>query len=384
MSIMNFLEAINFVLESEMERQEHLMILRPGARRALDESDREIALPHLGDASFSIALGAAMSGLHPVLDLRHEEDQLALLIDALAELPSGLVPDLTIIVDAADADGLIEHPDLRLFHPENPRQAAGLMRSALRNGGMTLFVADLALSDLTDDVPDDPDFMLLPLDDADDVQTNDNRPETGQPDADEPVVPGPEAAAQAAQPSGLCSDEPEAESTPPFWPCADEEEFMPSLWPHDDEEVPTSFLPDEEPMDSHIFPETEPDPQPASANALPCWAMRQVPVCLDRLNRLNDELEAPDGLIVRRLLDRLDWRQRAYCWQHEPGALPGECAFLPPERAPVCLWLGNDMLSITYDAVRFPHEEATSLLREARRLLENPALLIYDKERDLP
>ena len=341
MSIMNFLEAVEWVLISEMERREDLMILRPGARRALDESEREIALPRLGETSFSIALGAALTGMHPVLDLRQEEDPVSLLIDALAEMPCGASASLTVIVDQAEADGLLEFSDLRIFHPKNPRQAAGLLRSALRAEGLSLFIANIELSDLTDDVPDDPEFILLPLDDED---AEEILPESCEEELSE------EAQEEPAEPEfsdeEIIPIESEEACLPPEPCCAPAAESL-------------------EPAPSALF-----------------FSMRQIPCDLARLNALTEELDAPKGLLEARCMERL--KAEDVCWQQDASALPGECAFLPPDEKAACLWLGCDTLSITYDSARLSHADAAVLLRAARRLLENPALLIYDKERDLP
>lgn len=350
MSIMSFLEAVESVLMNEMERRDDLMILRPGARRVLDESEREIALPRLGDASFSIALGAAMTGMHPVLDLRHEEDPVSLLIDALCDQPCASSAAITLIVDVADADALLEFPNLRVFHPKTPRQAAGLLRSALRAQGLSLFIADIELSDLTDDVPDDPEFILLPLDDAEEDDSEESMPEIPEESIED--MP-PEDIPDESFPEEIVSAETDGYDLP------------------DEPVCPPAPLPDEACA-----------PQPPIPFLPAILSMRQIPCDLSRLNALSEDLGAPQGLIEKYCMDRLQ-PQDAFCWQQDASALPGECAFLPPVGKPACLWLGCDMLCIAYDAARLSHADAASLLRSARRLLEKPSLLIYDREREL-
>ena len=67
---------------------------------------------------------------------------------------------------------------------------------------------------------------------------------------------------------------------------------------------------------------------------------------------------------------------------YEAMALSGEAAFLPPEEENAAVWLGSDMLTISYDPAYMAHEEAAKLLRAVKRVLEMPLLLIYDKEYD--
>lgn len=395
MSIMNYQEAIEAVLLNELEQREDLIILRPGARRVLEESPKEIALPRLGGTSFSVALGAYLTGMHPVLDLRQENDPLSLLIDALLDMPSVPAPDMTILLDAEAADDLLEFPDLRVFCPKTPRQAAGLLRAALRGNGLVAVITDAALSELTDDVPDDPDFMLLPLDD---VPAEDDTDSSGE------GTSASDLSASDAPASDLpLSDESAPEADAPAFPeASDEESFFveepdfSSLFEETDDadefpELDQGFSENFHASDSLPFtPEPEaPSFDEAFSENLPtsshfCRAMRQVPCDLSALNALTQALSAPEGWLVQRCMNHLAG-PCPFSWQHDASALPGECAFLPPEHNEAAvLWLGCDVLSITYDADCLPHARAAALLRAAKRLLEMPTLLIYDKERDLP
>lgn len=352
MSVMNFSEAVEFVLRNEMERREDLIILRPGARRALDESEREIALPRMGAASFSLATGAALLGMHPALDLRQEEDPLSLLIDALADMSSNLAPSMTIIVDVSDADELLDFPNLRAFHPQNPRQAVGLLRSALRSDGLSLFVAGIELSDMIDDVPDDPDFTLLPLDDTYEQPEN-------------------EASASSEQSALEENDEnSEIDET-----ALDRVAFSKST-------EKSESTPCESDVSSPFVAPVRVESEQSRFPALPVvCSMRRLSCDLSALNALAERLDAPQGLLERRCIERLPM-QDLFCWEQDASALAGECAFLPPTDVAAYLWLGRDALSVTYDAARISHADAASLLRAARRLLENPELLIFDKEHD--
>lgn len=189
MSMKTYQEAIEYVLSSELNDRTDLIVFRPGAKRALEEPERDVALPHMGKAVFSMALGAALTGMRPVIDLRQETDCADLLLDALCELPA-VVPPMTMIAGAEDAELLTELPGLLAMTPRTPRQAAGFARAALRCDQTTLLIADQALYEEADEVPEDSDFVMMPLTDEPEEDTCE---ETGA----EAAVPAEEQAGEA-------------------------------------------------------------------------------------------------------------------------------------------------------------------------------------------
>jgi len=143
MSMKTYVEAIEYVLDSELDARSDLICLRPGARRALEEADRDLPLPRMGMHSVWVALGAALQGMHPVLDLRQENGAAEFLREALMELPGDAEPAMTVILCAGE--GAESLPGAYVFAPKTPRQAAGFMRSALKMNRLTLLLADQTL-----------------------------------------------------------------------------------------------------------------------------------------------------------------------------------------------------------------------------------------------
>ena len=394
MSRMTYLEAIEYVLGNEMEARNDLIVFRPGARHALEEIERDVPLPRLGKTSFAIALGAALTGMHPVLDLRQEDDCAALLLDAVCELPAGSAPVMTVIVGAEDAEMLAELPGVPALCPKTPRQAAGFTRAALRNSQLTLILADRMLFDEEDDVPEERDFVLLPLtDEGDFSETNeDSAAADPEPDcteeadeqkADEESDNGSrDESVEEAQPE-LSSAESEAEEPSSDSPeeCSEPEEADEIDESEEAEQTPEESLLGETADGCEAEPADEKE-----ASAAPRYvfcATRMSPCDLTRLCSLAGELEISVNALTARCMAHVMQRARPFDWQQEPDAPCGECAFLPPTREKPSLWLGNDRLTMSYDTDQVSHADAAALIRAVRRVLEKPPLLIYDREEDV-
>lgn len=373
MSIKTYTEAIESTIQSEMNLHTDLIAFRPGARRALDEDERSIPMPRMNRAAFSAALGAALTGMHALLDLRQDDEAACLLPDCICSLPAGCRPAITILSDALHSDALSSLPGVRLFAPKNPRQAAGFMRAALRMGSLTLLLADSALAGEEADVPEDDGFMLLPLDEPCEDSLADDDDEIDGFLRLPPDEPDPEYKAAGAsndQDSSLSAEEETGEQPDSPEEIADNEANK--------TEKPESILPGS--VKTEITRSDEPMPEEAAVcRCMP--ALRSVPCSTEALDSLTRDLGAPPELLLTRcmetLSDRFDFE-----WTRDTGALPGECAYLPSERAAAKLWLGADMLCLYCDAARMPGDTAAGLLRSAKRIIEKPALLIYDKERD--
>ena len=127
--------------------------------------------------------------------------------------------------------------------------------------------------------------------------------------------------------------------------------------------------------------ESVPDFPAANAAAPSALAMRSLTIDPTALDTLCTQLEAPRGLIVRYCMEILYPDFSCFTWEYDEDALPGETAFLPPEAEPAFLWLGRDRLTVCCDARQLAPQAAARLLRAAARLIQNPLLLIYDKER---
>lgn len=336
MSMKTFLEAFESVLADEVAGRCELIVFRPGARHALEESERDIALPRVGKMSLSIALGAAMTGMHPVLDLRSDTGSTEWLMDSLCGLPAGAASALTVVTDAEDADVLEDIPGVFMMNPQSPRQAVGFTRAALRSDRLTVLILDRALYEEEDDVPEESDFMMLPLEEEIQIPEDDEAPEA------------------------------EAEVN------TDETDALP--------EEPV------EPDDLQVGDVSEGECKPESRETRSdvhqtCFCATRMTSCdLTRLYILADELDMPRAELIGRCMEHVQKQIALFDWQYEADARRGECAFLPPAGEKASLWLGSDALTVSYDAENASHADAAALLRTVRRVLEKPTLLIYDKE----
>ena len=359
MSRKTFLEALEGVLRREMELREEMMILRPGVRQALEADERDIALPDLGDAAFSAAVGIAMCGMRPVLDLRHTPDAAAVLLDSVSALTPGFAPDMTILTGAEDAELLMELSGLRVFYPQTPRQAAGFIRAALRGDRICLLIADEELAGMEDDVPDDDDFMLMPLSAADPMSEEDG--ETGE-DTD------------PAEDSGVADEDTALAEFPEE---TDEDSVLAGPCGGSDGEAASAGS--DADVDSEEFSgETDKAIVPAAAISVRP-AMRSVPWNAGRLRSLAEELDLDEERLAARCMERVAGRGSVE-WTYEADSLSGECAFLPVQDGQAHLWIGCDRLCLTWNAEALAGREAAGILRAAMRMLEKPTLLIYDKE----
>ena len=361
MSMRTYVEALEFVLDTELDARGDLICLRPGARRALGETERDVPLPRIGRKAFSVALGAALQGAHPVLDLRQEDHAAQLMEEAVMELPAGMSPVITVISCAQDAERFRALPDAYVFEPRTPRQAAGFLRSALKMPRLTIVLADQSLFAETDDIPEDRSFALLPLDNGGDI---DEQTAYDEAEAEEaPVVMlDDEAAAHETEAAQRIATE--AESAPG----EAQEEPMEEAWICD--EAP----PENEEMNGKLA---------VGAQRLLCPA-RMTKCDLTELHSLAEKLELDAEYLVERCAGHVLPDCGGFEMHYEPRACRDEAAFIPPVEEVASIWLGNNMLTISYDALQLAHADAAKLLHAVKRVLEMPLLLIYDKEYEKP
>lgn len=407
MSRKTFLEALEGVLRREMELREEMMILRPGVRQALEADERDIALPDLGDAAFSAAVGIAMCGMRPVLDLRHTPDAAAVLLDSVSALTPGFAPDMTILTGAEDAELLMELSGLRVFYPQTPRQAAGFIRAALRGDRICLLIADEELAGMEDDVPDDDDFMLMPLSAADPMSEEDGETgedtdpaeDSGVADEDTALAEFPEETDEDSVLAGPCGGSDGEAASAGSDADVDSEEFSGET---DKDGVLSEASGEADEGSVLAGPCAGSDGEAASADSndsadlaepsgdageaiVPAAAisfrpaMRSVPWNAGRLRSLAEELDMDEERLAARCMERVAGRGSVE-WTYEADSLSGECAFLPVQDGQAHLWIGCDRLCLTWNAEALAGREAAGILRAAMRMLEKPTLLIYDKE----
>ena len=399
MSMMSYLEAIESVLNREMEERLELIVFRPGARRALAETERDVALPRMGKAEFSVALGASLAGMHSVLDLRQENDCANLLLDALCELPAGVMPEMTVITGAEDADALAELPGVLTLYPRTPRQAAGFTRAALRSSRMTILIVDSILCEMEDDVPEDDDFIMLPLEaempEEPAEDTEENEADDGCADAEKPD----EAAEDSEEAdSGAEEEQPsQSEMMDESAPSAEEEPAQNPQAANAEErsvcagDMPEAFVKQgsQAVCDAEMSAENgenaaenheKPDSCEEHAVRMRFCATHMTVCDLTKLRALAGELEMPEPMLIEKCVAHACGGRMRPEWRYDAEATSGEAAFLPSESEHISLWLGWDVLTVSYDAAAVEYAEAAGLMRAVRRVLEKPALLIYDKE----
>ncbi len=375
MSMKTYVEAIEYVLDSELDARSDLICLRPGARRALEEADRDLPLPRMGRNSVWVALGAALQGMHPVLDLRQENGAAEFLREALMELPGDAGPAMTVILCAGE--GAESLPGAYVFAPKTPRQAAGFMRSALKMNRLTLLLADQTLFAEEDDIPEDRGFTLLPLD-GEEGGFNEDAPEeeeTGAKEACVQITDEADAYDEAEEETvcgkGICEEaaylEAEAEDVRVYVLGEEAEGKAPCVQSADEEAVSGGAGDGEKPAERK--------------NRAFC-AARQTKCDLTALRSLCALLEMDEERLIERCAGHVLPVYGGFELHTETDAPAGEAAFIPPEEENASLWLGGDMLTVSYDPVQMAHGEAAALLREVKRVVEKPQLLIYDKEYD--
>ena len=403
MSRMTYLEAIEYVLAAEMEARLELIVLRPGARPALEESERDVALPRMSRNSFSVALGASMAGMHSVLDLRQESACAEMLMEAVCALPADASPEMTILTGAEEAAMLMELPGVMVLQPKTPRQAAGFARAALRSSRLTLLIADQALAGEEDEIPEEADFMMLPLDGTEET-----------PDAEEETKPAEETAAEvcdepaeempadfyeepAEEASAETEDDTGDESAPEPGAAEEHTEEIEENADELDEaadaaeepaEIPSEACQEEQAPHEAEEPEEAPysgtDEEQAAETEKPTahrfCSSRMTPIELARLHALAGLLGMPAETLAGRCTEHAMKRTASFGFVFEPEAEPGECACLAPGHENALVWLGNDRLTVSYDADSLSHAQAGAMLRAVKRVLETPELLIYDKE----
>lgn len=367
MSIKSYLQTVEAVLEKERQRNEQLIILRPGMRRSYTDAEREIGLPYMGAAAFSMALGAVMTGMHAVLDLRDDAQCSEWLSEAVLCLPQNACPAITIIIGAQEANTAGAVYGVQRFFPKTPRQAAGFLRAALRCEGMTMVVLDEEYSDMIDDVPDEYDFAWL---------SNEN---PAQDDLWEDIV---EAQAPCAVQQTFFeenTDDPTDE--------IDEEQPWEDVQPEEKNETEeTEEVGETEEAEGTMQGENQTMQQSENicpkqpASGMNMCATRMISYCPERLEALCAELSAPMQTLVEKCVMRVYERFPSFECRYEEEAAASECAFIPPEQEDAAIWIGRDRISVAYNAAKVSHDSAARMLRELCRLLNKPTLLIYDGE----
>ncbi len=183
-----FQEAIAGALRGEMERDDRVILMgsevtrRGGGLNVTEglegrfEPGRIFETARFEQALVGFAVGAAMEGLRPVVELHHPEGWLAALADLVTLVSPRYVSGLSIPVVFRGPTGAVlrgsnlhptsvesllsQIPGLKVVAPALPADAAGLLRSAIRDEEPSVFLEHRWLyRRVRGHVPDDPEFL---------------------------------------------------------------------------------------------------------------------------------------------------------------------------------------------------------------------------------
>jgi pyruvate dehydrogenase E1 component beta subunit len=186
MSVMTLNDAINAALAEEMRRDARVMMFGDGAALKHRNLQTEFGIHRVRNTPLAeaivagTAVGAAASGLRPVVDLLFSPF-LALSMDALINhagklrYVSGGQFEFPLVVMAATGSGLsvgaqhnhnleamfVHAPGLKVVMPSNPADCKALLKAAIRDDNPVLFFTDIALASTSGEVHDEE--YLVPL-----------------------------------------------------------------------------------------------------------------------------------------------------------------------------------------------------------------------------
>ncbi len=170
MPIITYQKAIADALREELVRDERIFLLGEGigyeggafgvtAGMLAQFGERRIRDAPGSDASLTaVALGAAIGGLVPVVEMRNG----ALALAAAAQLGNHRALPIVIRAPLGD-DGMRAstpiNPGVRVIAPASPADARGMLKSAIRNGAPVIVLEHRQLYDTRGEVPDGPDYV---------------------------------------------------------------------------------------------------------------------------------------------------------------------------------------------------------------------------------
>jgi pyruvate dehydrogenase E1 component beta subunit len=189
---LSYREAINEALSQEMTRDPHIFVYGIGVpdHKAIFGSTRGLAekfgkarcfdTPLSEDALMGFGLGAAVNGMRPVF-VHMRADFLVLAMNQLANMvssytySSGGVLKVPLVIRAVIGRGWgqgFQHsksmysvyahiPGLKVAMPTTPRDAKGLLISAIRDDNPVIVMEHRLLYDVADEVPEEP--LPIPL-----------------------------------------------------------------------------------------------------------------------------------------------------------------------------------------------------------------------------
>lgn len=191
MSIKSYVQAIKEVTEAEMRRDPSVFVMGEdvevlggifGATRGLaDEfgADRVLNTP-ISEAGFvSAGLGAACAGMRPIVELMYMDFSLVAADSIINQVAKtryifGGKAKVPLVIRGQQGVGrgnaathsqsmealFMHFPGLKVAMPSTAEDAAGLLRTAIRDDNPVIFIEHKALYIQKSEVPDDPEFMI--------------------------------------------------------------------------------------------------------------------------------------------------------------------------------------------------------------------------------
>jgi len=193
MAVITYREALNHALREEMERDERVVLIGEevgiygGAYKVsqglLDKfGERRVVDTPICESGFTgVGIGAAMVGLRPIIEMMTFNFALVALdqivnhaakihymsggqyaVPLVVRGPGGPAHQLAAQHSQSMETYFYHVPGLKVVRPATPRDAKGLLKSAIRDDNPVIFIESETLYGIKGEVPDDADF-LIPL-----------------------------------------------------------------------------------------------------------------------------------------------------------------------------------------------------------------------------
>ena len=191
MAVMTYREALNLALREEMRRDPRVFLigeeigLYDGAYKVTqgllkEFGERRVVDTPICESGFTgVAVGAAMLGLRPVVEMMTFNFAILALdqiVNSAAKLyymsggqynipmvirgPGGPAHQLAAQHSQSMEVYFYHVPGLKVVRPSTPRDAKGLLKSAIRDDNPVIFIESETLYGIKGEVPDDPEFTI--------------------------------------------------------------------------------------------------------------------------------------------------------------------------------------------------------------------------------
>jgi len=191
MPVMTYREALNMALREEMQRDPRVFLLGEeigvydGAYKVTqgllkEFGERRVLDTPICESGFTgVAIGAAMLGLRPVVEMMTFNFAILALdqiVNSAAKMyymsggqynvpivirgPGGPAHQLAAQHSQSMESYFYHVPGLKVVRPSTPRDAKGLLKSAIRDDNPVIFIESETLYGIKGEVPDDPEFTI--------------------------------------------------------------------------------------------------------------------------------------------------------------------------------------------------------------------------------